>query len=1113
MLKQKSKIPKTIQRVLILLALPMVLVGCVVALFAVKQNAQAATNATMNFQARLLTAAGNVVPDGSYNVEFKIYKASTSSGSSQGSCTGDSNCVWTETRTSSDKVTVRNGYLTVNLGSVTAFGGSINWDQEMWLTMNIGGTGAASWDGEMNPRLKLTSVPYAFRSGAVVSSDGTGVLIAANGESGTICVRNSVNCGFVQGQATDFIQNQSASPQAANLYIQSASSGSIGTIIQAASGQTADIFQVRNSLGNPLFQIGPGTTAGFNTNLTIQGQGTSTALTVKGSGAANNSDLLLDLQNQTGASVVWVNNGGSLVVGNAAGRDGRVSISNGTYYGGIRSLNITADRTYDLPDDHGVVCLQNKVACGFILNDVNFDGTMRTLTLGGSALIDFTTPGGSNVKTKINIPYFDPGASGQVIALGVPSSTNDTARALSLFDARAGAHQPTISVFSPDESDVFGLSWDGQDQTGYLKNTAANIAIRLGTTDAATFSASSVNLQQNTTIAAAKSLTVTSGATNLTGEATGDALTVSNSTSTGNVALFKDNSTAVLTLADGGAATFQNSTDSSSAFRVLTQGGTALLTVNTSATNTGVYIAGTGTGGGGGRVYFGPTGDTGVWIGEEGTTNTNMLSLNGNNGLNLLVNNSAMMTLSNASGVNLTLPSLNQAFNIDNSLGNNVFTVDTNNTRVGIGLGSSNTPTLGGAGLEILGALRLSGDNSPGFQDNYTTPKGTTVKSKINIVNFNPTSFGQLVAMGLGSGADGTTRALSLFDQRAGAHQPTLAVISPDEGHIFGLSWDGSDTTGYLKSAGTSIGIRSDTTDIATFSSTAVSLLQDTSIASGKTLNVAGGATTLTGAATGDALTVSNSTSTGNIAVFKDNGTAVLTLADGGAATFQNSVDSTSAFRILRSSGSGGLPLFTVDTTNSRVSIGNGSATGALLVLDSSASDPTGTAGAMYYSTATSGFRCYTTQWTDCAPLVARKTAAQSSVSNTHANVTNMSYTVLANSDYRYTCHVIYSATNSNTGIELAVASTVAGTFSYRGDITSTAGTPGVSVTGSSITSGGVIAGGGVGTTGANYIAIVEGIYKNGATGGTMQLTFARNAAGTGTVTIQPGSACELRQL
>ena len=43
-------------------------------------TAHAATSSTLNFQGRLLAAAGNIVPDGFYNLEFKIYDGGTSGG-------------------------------------------------------------------------------------------------------------------------------------------------------------------------------------------------------------------------------------------------------------------------------------------------------------------------------------------------------------------------------------------------------------------------------------------------------------------------------------------------------------------------------------------------------------------------------------------------------------------------------------------------------------------------------------------------------------------------------------------------------------------------------------------------------------------------------------------------------------------------------------------------------------------------------------------------------------------------------------------------------------------------------------------------------------------------
>lgn len=119
-----------------------------------------------------------------------------------------------------------------------------------------------------------------------------------------------------------------------------------------------------------------------------------------------------------------------------------------------------------------------------------------------------------------------------------------------------------------------------------LLDTASAGALAIGTTNA-----TSITLQKNTTVASSHTFTVTSGATSLTGAATGDALVLSNSTSTGNIAVFRDNATTVFNMADGGYALFQNSADSPTAFQILRQGGSSLFVADTQ--NTLVRVAST----------------------------------------------------------------------------------------------------------------------------------------------------------------------------------------------------------------------------------------------------------------------------------------------------------------------------------------------------------------------------------------------------------------------------------------------------------------------------------------------------------------------------------------
>lgn len=116
---------------------------------------------------------------------------------------------------------------------------------------------------------------------------------------------------------------------------------------------------------------------------------------------------------------------------------------------------------------------------------------------------------------------------------------------------------------------------------------------------------------------------------------------------------------------------------------------------------------------------------------------------------------------------------------------------DTDNTD---DLGSA---SIGWKNLFLKGFARLSGTDV----DSYATPVGNNVPTKIAIPTFDPGSFGQIVAFGLGSGGASSARALSLFDQRGAGHQPTLQIFDPAEQELFGLTWDGSTTKAQVMSS------------------------------------------------------------------------------------------------------------------------------------------------------------------------------------------------------------------------------------------------------------------------------------------------------------------------
>lgn len=143
--------------------------------FTVPSEAATGVNQNLNFQARLLNNSGGVVPDGYYNIQFKIYQDGDGlqSDNTGGSPAGD--LKWTETYVNNGGtggVLVKNGYLSVTLGSKTPFGNAIDWNQDtLWLSMNIAGdeTECADFDlcspdGEMLPMKRLTATPFALNA-------------------------------------------------------------------------------------------------------------------------------------------------------------------------------------------------------------------------------------------------------------------------------------------------------------------------------------------------------------------------------------------------------------------------------------------------------------------------------------------------------------------------------------------------------------------------------------------------------------------------------------------------------------------------------------------------------------------------------------------------------------------------------------------------------------------------------------------------------------------------------------------------------------------------------------------------------------------------------------
>lgn len=143
-------------------------------------------NQQMNFQGRLLTASGATVADGYYNMQFKIYQDGT--GTAAGNPSGT--LKWTESwlNTNGNGVQVKNGYMSLQLGSITSLS-SVDWNQDtLWLSINVGNTNVSctpftscAGDGEMLPMKRLSSTPYAFNAGKLGGLSSAQFLQLAQG--------------------------------------------------------------------------------------------------------------------------------------------------------------------------------------------------------------------------------------------------------------------------------------------------------------------------------------------------------------------------------------------------------------------------------------------------------------------------------------------------------------------------------------------------------------------------------------------------------------------------------------------------------------------------------------------------------------------------------------------------------------------------------------------------------------------------------------------------------------------------------------------------------------------------------------------------------------------
>lgn len=140
-----------------------ILLGGLFALFHTDETHAVTTVPTkMNFQGRLTDSAGNVKPDGLYNMKFRLF--TVSSGGSD---------VWNETRETTNRVQVTNGLFSVKLGDVTPVPASLFASGSLYLEIELPTPATATCstascasftEGAMTPRNQLSTSAYAYNA-------------------------------------------------------------------------------------------------------------------------------------------------------------------------------------------------------------------------------------------------------------------------------------------------------------------------------------------------------------------------------------------------------------------------------------------------------------------------------------------------------------------------------------------------------------------------------------------------------------------------------------------------------------------------------------------------------------------------------------------------------------------------------------------------------------------------------------------------------------------------------------------------------------------------------------------------------------------------------------
>lgn len=484
-------------------------VAAMIAATALPGQAQAAAGVykTINFQGKVVNTNGTNVADGSYTFRFRIYNSSAADASN--SCSANS-CLWEESKS----VTVNNGIFQTNLGDTTTLPGSVNFNTD---TLYIGVL--FNGDSEMSPRIRLTSVPYAFNADMIDGLDGASLVQLSPGsqQSGSINVSGSITSGG------NLVANTVDAATSGNLTLGS----STATGISLAKNTTMGSGLTLSLQGSNALNLGSTTAAGGiifkdgtvnNRSITISAVGltASYALNLPSSAPTAGGQCL---QTATGSTT-------NLSFGSCTGASsGFVSLQTGTP---------------GTPDSGNLNISGVGIAATF--KAATFDQATSALLNIGTSIASSITIGQSTVTTTIggqlNVQDVSVAAAKSITFVAGGGNFDQSATS-GTFKTGQGANQ-----LSGNTTLSAGKSFTYAAGAGNFDQSASTGTFATGT--------GTVGLNGNTTVASGKTLTVGGDTTIKSTSAT--ALTIQNTAGTATLFSF-DSSAGNITIGTGATRT------------------------------------------------------------------------------------------------------------------------------------------------------------------------------------------------------------------------------------------------------------------------------------------------------------------------------------------------------------------------------------------------------------------------------------------------------------------------------------------------------------------------------------------------------------------------------